>query len=170
MMTLVATPPNLVVNSELVRDGIEPFGFFSVTPIGLIVLLLGVGYMLVVRRWLVEPVDTTKAKTRSRRTMRDLIHAYKLSGRARRLSIRPGSPLIGRTLDELHLRSRYSANVIGIERWRKFRRVMISAFAATELRVHDVLLVDIYHPDADVRQFCTGRVVGADDFARGVFF
>lgn len=159
MMTLVATPPNLVVNSELVRDGIEPFGFFSVTPIGLIVLLLGVGYMLVVRRWLVEPVDTTKAKTRSRRTMRDLIHAYKLSGRARRLSIRPGSPLIGRTLDELHLRSRYSANVIGIERWRKFRRVMISAFAATELRVHDVLLVDIYHPDADVRQFCTDELL-----------
>ena len=34
MMTLVATA-NMVVNSELVREGIHGFGFFSVTPIGL---------------------------------------------------------------------------------------------------------------------------------------
>ena len=34
MMTLVATPPNLVVNSELLREGYHGFSFFSVTPIG----------------------------------------------------------------------------------------------------------------------------------------
>ncbi len=49
MMTLVATPPNLVVNSELLREGLHGFSFFSVTPIGLVVLLLGVVYMLAVR-------------------------------------------------------------------------------------------------------------------------
>ncbi len=155
MMTLVATPPNLVVNSELQRYGVGQFDFFSVTPIGIVILAMGIGYMLLVRPWLVKPVSQDKAKSRTRRTMRDLIHDYKLSGRARRLSIRPGSPLIGRTLDELHLRSRYSANVVGIERWRKFRRVMIGAFAATELRVHDILLVDMFDPEADVRHFCT---------------
>ncbi|SUB83113.1 Na(+)/dicarboxylate symporter [Pragia fontium] len=159
MMTLVATPPNLVVNSELERYGAGQFSFFSFTPIGILILLFGIGYMLLVRRWLVKPVDQTSPKSRSRRTMRDLIHDYKLSGRARRLSIRPGSPLIGRSLDELHLRSRYSANVIGIERWRKFRRVMISAFAATELRVHDILLVDIHGPEVDVRHFCTEELL-----------
>jgi len=52
MMTLVATPPNMVVNSELVREGIRGFGFFGVTPIGMLVLVLGVGYMLLARRWL----------------------------------------------------------------------------------------------------------------------
>lgn len=159
MMTLVATPPNLVVNSELERYGAGQFGFFSVTPIGLVILIFGVAYMLFVRRWLVKPASQTSSKSRARRTMRDLIHDYKLSGRARRFSIRPGSPLIGRTLEELHLRSRYSANVVGIERWRKFRRVMVSAFAATELRVHDILLVDIYDPDVDIRQFCTDELL-----------
>jgi di/tricarboxylate transporter len=49
MMTLVATPPNLVVNSELLREGLQGFSFFSVTPIGLVVLVLGVFYMLVMR-------------------------------------------------------------------------------------------------------------------------
>lgn len=52
MMTLVATPPNMVVNSELVREGIKGFGFFGVTPIGIIILFMGVAYMLVARRWL----------------------------------------------------------------------------------------------------------------------
>ncbi len=47
MMTLVATPPNMVVNSELVREGIKGFGFFGVTPIGIIILFMGVAYMLV---------------------------------------------------------------------------------------------------------------------------
>ena len=49
MMTLVATPPNLVVNSELIREGLEGFSFFSVTPIGLVVLVMGIIYMLLTR-------------------------------------------------------------------------------------------------------------------------
>ena len=52
MMTLVATAPNLVVNSELVRSGATGFHFFSFTPFGLPVLVLGIGYMLFARRWL----------------------------------------------------------------------------------------------------------------------
>ncbi len=53
LMTLVATPPNMVVNSELVREGLPSFfSFFSITPIGIAVLIAGVLYMLVVRRWL----------------------------------------------------------------------------------------------------------------------
>ena len=52
MMTLVATAPNLVVNSELERHGVPGFGFFSFTPFGLPILVLGIVYMLFVRRWL----------------------------------------------------------------------------------------------------------------------
>jgi di/tricarboxylate transporter len=155
MMTLVATPPNMVVNSELVREGIDGFGFFGVTPIGLVVLLLGVGYMLVARRWLGDSGGTKTKSAWERRTFRDLIRDYKLTGRARRLAVRSGSPLIGRSLDELHLRARYSANVIGIERWKRFRRVMISAFGSTELREGDVLLIDMTDCDIDLRQFCS---------------
>ncbi|MCV6004286.1 TrkA C-terminal domain-containing protein, partial [Escherichia coli] len=84
-----------------------------------------------------------KQKEAYRRTFRDLIRDYQLSGRARRLAIRKGSPLVGHSLDELHLRSRYGANVVGIERWRRFRRVMVSATGGTELRERDVLLVDM---------------------------
>ena len=73
-----------------------------------------------------------------RRTFPDLIRDYKLTG-ARRLAVRSASPLIGRSLDELHLRARYGANVVGIERWKRFRRVMVSASGSAELREGDVL-------------------------------
>ena len=39
----------LVVNSELIREGLEGFSFFSVTPLGLVILLMGVVYMLLTR-------------------------------------------------------------------------------------------------------------------------
>ncbi|CAI1516789.1 Uncharacterized conserved protein [Serratia quinivorans] len=155
MMTLVATPPNMVVNSELVREGIGGFGFFAVTPVGLAVLVLGVGYMLVARRWLGNDDGGKTRETWQRRTFRDLIRDYKLTGRARRLALRSGSPLVGHSLDELHLRARYGANVVGIERWKRFRRVMVSASGSTELREGDVLLLDMSDSQVDLREFCS---------------
>jgi di/tricarboxylate transporter len=55
MMTLVATAPNLVINSELERHGIPGFAFFSFAPFGVPVLALGIVYMIFARRWL--PAD-----------------------------------------------------------------------------------------------------------------
>jgi di/tricarboxylate transporter len=160
MMTLVATPPNMVVNSELLREGIKGFGFFGVTPIGIIILLMGIGYMLVARHWLGGKQESSKKEKQwKRRTFRDLIRDYKLTGRARRLAIRPGSPLIGRSLDELHLRAGYGANVVGIERWKRFRRVMVSATGSSELHENDVLLIDMSDGDMDLREFCTEQML-----------
>lgn len=153
MMTLVATPPNLVVNSELVREGLTGFGFFAVTPIGLVALVLGIGYMLLVRFWLGNTPQDVGHK--QQRTFRDLIRDYKLSGRARRLAVRPGSTLIGQTLDDLQLRERFGVNVVGLERWRKFRRVMVPVTGTTEFRAHDVLLIDMSAAGIDLREFCS---------------
>ncbi|MER2862647.1 SLC13 family permease [Morganella morganii] len=158
MMTLVATPPNMVVNSVLEMEGIKGFNFFSITPIGLLILLAGVGYMLIARHWLGSK-QPEKAGDNVRRTFRDLIRDYKLSGRARRLAVRNGSPLIGKTLDELHLRTRYGANVVGIERWRRFRRVMVGATGGMELRDRDVLLIDMSASDMDLREFCAEQML-----------
>ncbi|WP_438918815.1 SLC13 family permease [Kosakonia cowanii] len=154
MMTLVATPPNLVVNSELLREGLEGFGFFSVTPLGLVILLLGIVYMLLMRFTLkAEGSDATRESWK-RRSFRDLIREYHLAGRARRLAIRPGSPMIGQRLDDLQLRERYGANVIGVERWRRFRRVIVNVNGVSEFRARDVLLIDMSSADVDLRQFC----------------
>ena len=41
MLTLIGSPPNLVVAAELSRNHLSPFGFFAFTPIGLLVLAGG---------------------------------------------------------------------------------------------------------------------------------
>ncbi|HBQ4405082.1 TPA: SLC13 family permease [Klebsiella pneumoniae] len=169
MMTLVATPPNLVVNSELLREGLHGFSFFSVTPIGLVVLILGFVYMLAMRFMLKTDNGDSARDGRKRSTFRDLIREYHLTGRARRLAIRPGSPMIGQRLDDLKLRERYCANVIGVERWRRFRRVIVNVNGVSEFRARDVLLIDMSASDVDLRQFC-GEQMLEPMVLRGEYF
>lgn len=144
MQTLVATPPNLVVNSELVRNGLDGFSFFSFTPIGLVILVMGVGYMLIARRWLSNK-DALKNDS-ERHSMQDLAGLYRLTERERRLKVRADSPLLGHQLSELELRSQYGINVIAVERHRRFRNILQVATGNTLLQPGDILLVDLASP------------------------
>ena len=141
MLTLVATAPNLVVDSALRHAGFAGFGFFSFTPFGLVILIAGIFYMLVARRWLSGKVDKRDSERR-RRNLLDLIEDYHLAGREHRLRLRPDSPLVGQTLQELQPRHKYGASVVGVERQGRFRRELLSPRADTMLKAGDVLLVD----------------------------
>jgi len=146
MMTLVATAPNLVVNSELVRHGAAGFEFFSFTPFGLPILLLGIAYMLVARRWL--PAGHAGEPGAKRVTLHDWIEAYGLAGREHRVRVSPRSPLVGKTLEELDLRA-VGANLVAIERRRGLSRTVIGPTRTTALAAGDVVLVDVFLRDTD---------------------
>jgi di/tricarboxylate transporter len=148
MTTLVATAPNLVVNSELVRQGAAGFHFFSFTPFGVPILVLGILYVLFARRWLAVR-NEAKAETSHRPGLADWIEEYKLAGREYRLRVTDRSPLVGKTLEELNLRDSSGANVIAIERTRKSSRTLIQPTAKTELHADDVLLIDLVAPTFD---------------------
>jgi di/tricarboxylate transporter len=144
MLTLVATPPNLVVHAELRRAGLDGFGFFAFTPIGLSILALGVGYVLLARHWLVRR-DAGNAEP-PRLTLADLAERYRLSERERRLLVRADSPLANQVLNELQLRREHGINVIAIERRQRLRTLLLMASGNTQLEPGDVLLVDIASP------------------------
>jgi di/tricarboxylate transporter len=141
MTTLVATAPNLVVNGELERHGIEGFRFFSFTPFGLPILVLGIIYMSFARRWLTA---TKEVNASGRPSLADWIEEYRLADREYRLRITAQSPLVGKTLAELNLRSSSGASIVAIERNRKFSREMLRPTANTELMADDILLVDLF--------------------------
>ena len=144
MITLVATPPNMVVSAELQRHGFEGFGFFSFTPIGLTMLVVGVLYMLVARHWL-HPHDNQIA-TGAQRTMKELAKDYCLTERERRLRVTFGSPLSGRALNALEIRQKHCINVIAIERTQRFQTILLVAGPSTLIMDNDILLVDVANP------------------------
>ena len=72
MLTLIATTPNLVVSEELKAAGYSEFGFFSFTPVGLAVLVVGIAYMLLVGRKLLPPPRDDEQETTASRSMFEL--------------------------------------------------------------------------------------------------
>lgn len=147
MTTLVATAPNLVVSSELERAGAAGFQFFSFTPFGIPILVLGIAYMLVARKWLGR-ADTSDASVAgaapARRSLSNWIEEYQLAKREHRLRVTVGSPLVGKALSELNLRSQSGANIIAIERNGRMGQTILQPTENTELLTGDVLLVDLF--------------------------
>lgn len=146
MTTLIATAPNLVVNSELVRHGEQGFHFFSFTPFGVPILLAGIVYMLFARHWLPGESDTDKGKSRTQSRLADWIEDYKLAAYEQRVRVKVGSSLIGKTLGELGLRGKTGANLIAVERFGKLLQPGVN----TELSTGDILFVDLRSPNANI--------------------
>jgi di/tricarboxylate transporter len=161
MTTLVATAPNLVVNSELERHGVPGFHFFSFTPFGAPILLLGIVYMILARHWLSSRNEKDPGTSRSP-SLADWIKEYKLAHREYRLRVTDRSSLVGRTLEELNLRRSSGADVIAIERSRRFSREVLQPTAKTELMADDILLLDMFAPATNIeaiwRQFALESV------------
>ncbi|MGI9591956.1 MAG: SLC13 family permease [Myxococcota bacterium] len=149
MLTLIATTPNLVVSAELQAKGLEPFHFFSFTPIGLAVLAVAMAYMWLVGRHLLPGGQVAPPKSDSR-TMADLHSGFGLEDRGHRLKVLDDSPLVGRTLGETKIGSRSQARVIGIERpgRRGGREFLPSPGSDAEIHAGDVLCLVSGSPEA----------------------
>ncbi len=148
MMTLVATPPNLVVHAELVRHGLPGFGFFDFTPLGLPILVLGVIYMAFARRMLSSRRDHKKSNPRPH--LADWVSQYRLADREHRLCVTARSPLVGRKLEDLDLRATSGVNIIAIEHNNRLGERFISPTANTVLQSGDVLYLDLFNPTVDI--------------------
>ena len=145
MMTLVGTAPNLVVNSELVRQGADGFQFFSFTPFGVPILALGILYMLFARRWL-SSKTLGEGKSNRRPSLRDWVEEYKLTSREHRVRVTSASSLIGQTIGDVEMRSTSGASIVAIERTESRRRTsgrIISPSTSTVILEDDILFVDI---------------------------
>ncbi|MDD0825011.1 SLC13 family permease [Mannheimia sp. AT1] len=154
MMTLIATPPNLVAHSELVKSGFEGFNFFSFTPIGLMVLVLGIGYMLIARRWLDNGEESEAQGKIQDFSMANLIEEYQLKGRAKMALVEPDSEFVGKSISQLNLRFEYGLNIIAIQRNKHFRTITINASVNEIFQPKDILLLDTALDDETYQQYC----------------
>ncbi len=113
--TLIGTPPNIIVSDILRESGLGPFRFFDYTPLGLILLAVGIGYMLLVGRRLLPDYQPGLDLQRVE-TPEELIDLYRLPANLFRLRVRRNSGLIGKTLSEIGLRRDYNLTALEISR------------------------------------------------------
>ena len=152
MMTLVATPPNMVVNSELMRHNIHGFGFFGFTPMG-VILGMGILYMLLMRTSLVR--DKRRARAADR--------AHHARSHSRLPAGWPGAPVgdpARFTADRPDSGRAATAGPLRRQRHRGGALAQVSAGDGHRLRGdrvpgQDVLLIDMSDPEVDVREFCS---------------
>ena len=119
-MTLIGTPPNIVVSDLLRENGFQAFGFFDYTPIGLTLLIAGIIYLGTAGKWLI-PDHKPSTEFQRVNTPEELMQVYQLPEDLYRLRIRQASPLIGKTIRETRLGSEYGLNVLEIIRAPKER-------------------------------------------------
>jgi di/tricarboxylate transporter len=117
MLTLIGTAPNIVVSNHLAAMGREPFRFFTFTPVGLVMVVVGIGFMVLVgRRLLPERPPPGAATAPPTTSLAALSEAYGLAGTIFLARVPPGSPMVGRTIEQLQIRKRFGVNVVGIRR------------------------------------------------------
>ena len=116
MLTLIGTPPNIVVAEQLRTQGLEPFGFFAFTPLGLVMVAIGTVFMVVIgRRWLPSRAPADAGGGEAGLTARELTDQYDLRAHVFRFVVPEGHPLIGATLGTLRWPERYQVQVLAVD-------------------------------------------------------
>lgn len=117
MLTLIGTAPNLIASQQLASAGRAPFAFFDFTPVGAVMLALGIGFFVLVgRRWLPnrEAPGEVGPSSGEQVTHRELLARYGVAQSLRALEVSPGSALVGRTLREVDARKRLGVDIVDI--------------------------------------------------------
>ncbi len=140
MLTLIATPTNLVVHGELQQEGYDGFNFFSFTPLGLAILVAAVLYFaLVARKWLPD-IQSKASNTSTKRSTVELFRAYNVDDKVLTYQIEDEFSYAGVTIADAHLPSQHGVRVLGILRERKKNELSVfSADSSFTLRAGDII-------------------------------
>ncbi len=148
-LTLIGTTPNLIVSASLSDAGLEPFGFFSFTPIG-IALLVFVAFFFAQfgQKWL--PGGDEKIDSSEIITVEALAESYRLDHHFQEVFLPRDHELVGRSPKELRLAQEHSVTLLG---WFPGeQKAFCHATASGPLAGNSTLLLQAEEEAAD--QFC----------------
>ncbi len=115
MLTLIGTPPNLVIQDVLVNGGFEPLKFFSFLPVGAVCVAVGIIVMLpLCRLFLNKKKKSNGGRDGKGKTLEELAEEYRLNNGVSRYLITKSSSVRGRSVAELDLRNRYGLSILEI--------------------------------------------------------
>lgn len=108
-LTMIASSPLIMLNDLLKQGGEDTVRLFSVTPIGLVLLVSGIAYFFVFGKW-VLPDRTGEVEEGD--TQQELIRAWGLLSSIYSVSVPAESELNGKMLDETAIWDDYNLHVI----------------------------------------------------------
>lgn len=146
MMTLIGTPPNLIIQDTLTGAGFEPLSFFSFLPVGIICVVVGIVMLVPLSKWFLVKKGQQNDNMHTGKTLRQLVQEYGLSSNLFRLKVQPGSATTGKTIAELDIRSKYGLNILEVRRQsasqnRFLQTVKQLSTPDTELKENDVIYI-----------------------------
>lgn len=115
MLTLIGTPPNLVIQDTLTGAGYEPLSFFSFSPVGLVCIISGIIILLPLSRLFLSKNDDKKGRRKKGgKTLEQLVKEYRLADNMSVFKVSAGSGLNGKTISELDIHNNYGLFVFEV--------------------------------------------------------
>ncbi len=117
MMTLIGTPPNLVIQNTLEQNGFESLTFFSFLPVGLVCITVGMLVLMPLSRIFLSKRGEDGSKGAGKgKSLNELAKEYQLSTNLSRVRIPEKSAVIGKTIIDLNVRREYGLNILEVRR------------------------------------------------------
>ncbi len=114
LVTLIGTPPNILISEALRDAGLEPFGMFDFTPIGIVIMIVGVIFLAVAGRFLLPDRDIAREYINPDAT--NSLELFGLQERMAVIQIPADSPFCGKSLKTSRLGLALGLNVVAILR------------------------------------------------------
>ncbi|WP_339160810.1 SLC13 family permease [Siminovitchia sp. FSL W7-1587] len=117
LLTLIASPANLIVSETLVENGYKKLGFFDITPVGLVGVVTGILYLYLVRNKLL-PKGKKRGGSEDEHQLspKQLSVDYQLGGRLYKVQVPEESVMIGKRLSQLKIPATYQLYILKIVR------------------------------------------------------
>ena len=135
LMTLIGTPPNLLIAQAMTQNGLEPFELFDFTRIGGAVMAIGVLFVALFGRLLLPKTPISRQRQQSQRNLRA---RYKLQEQTFTMRVPVDSVLVGKTLAESRIGLSNGLLILALVR---FGRSEALPSRRTVLRAGDSLIV-----------------------------
>ena len=149
MLTLIGTPPNLVIQDALTESGHQPLGFFSFLPVGLVCIVVGIVVLLPLSKRFLNGRQRgdDDSKARRRKTLDDLLEEYSLKDDLSVFTVTDTSLVKDKSIVELDVQRRYGLSVLEVRRVKKTHAKLMKeveqrlAGPDTRLMVGDIVYV-----------------------------
>lgn len=149
MLTLIGTPPNLVIQEALTESGHQPLGFFSFLPVGLVCIVVGIVVLLPLSKRFLNGRQRgdDDGKARRRKTLDDLLEEYSLKDDLSVFTVTDASLVKDKSIVELDVQRRYGLSVLEVRRVKKTHAKLMKeveqrlAGPDTRLMVGDIVYV-----------------------------